>query len=39
MSAIAAAALLKLGYTNVWTLDGGTSAWERAGYPLIRKTK
>jgi len=29
MSAIAAETLVKLGYTNVWNLDGGMSGWER----------
>ncbi len=37
MSAIAARALVKLGYTNVWNLDGGMSAWEQAGYALVTK--
>ncbi len=37
MSAIAAETLVKRGYTNVWNLDGGMSAWESAGYSLIRK--
>ena len=37
MSAIAAEALVKAGYTNVWDLEGGMNAWEQAGYPLIRK--
>ena len=35
MSAIAARALVKLGYTDVWNLDGGMIAWTEAGYPLI----
>jgi len=34
MSAAAAEALVGLGYTNVWNLDGGMIAWEGAGYPL-----
>ncbi len=37
MSAIAAEALVKLGYTNVWTLKGGMQAWEAAGLPLQTK--
>jgi rhodanese-related sulfurtransferase len=39
MSAIAARALVKHGYTDVWNLDGGMIAWERAGYPLLRKPR
>jgi phage shock protein E len=35
-SAIAAANLVGMGYTNVWNLDGGMLAWEGAGYPLLR---
>jgi rhodanese-related sulfurtransferase len=34
MSAIAAETLVKLGYTNLWNLDGGMAAWELAGYPI-----
>ncbi len=37
MSAIAAAELAKAGYTHIWNLDGGMSAWEQAGYPLLKK--
>lgn len=37
MSAIAAETLIKQGYSNIWNLDGGMSAWESAGFPLIRK--
>jgi len=37
MSAIAAETLIKRGYTNIWNLAGGMSAWESAGLPLIRK--
>ena len=37
MSAIAAEALVKGGYTDVWNLDGGMIAWEEAGLPLIGK--
>ncbi len=34
MSAIAAEALVGLGYTNVWNLEGGMAGWERAGYQI-----
>jgi rhodanese-related sulfurtransferase len=36
MSTTAARELAKRGYTDVWNLDGGMVAWERAGYPLRR---
>jgi rhodanese-related sulfurtransferase len=32
MSAIAARTLVRLGYTDVWNLDGGMVAWHDAGY-------
>ena len=34
MSAIAADTLARLGYTNVWDLEGGMAAWEEAGLPI-----
>ena len=34
MSVTAAETLVRLGYTNVWNLEGGFIAWERAGFPL-----
>ena len=34
MSAIAAEALVKLGYTNIWNLRGGMLEWERAGFEI-----
>jgi len=37
MSATAARALVRLGYTNVLNLDGGMIAWKQAGHPLVRK--
>jgi rhodanese-related sulfurtransferase len=37
MSKLAAETLVKLGYTNVWQLDGGMQAWEAAGLPLESK--
>ena len=35
MSTIAAEELVKLGYKDVWNLEGGMVEWERAGYPLV----
>jgi len=37
MGDIAARTLVKLGYTNVWNLDGGMIVWKQAGYPLADK--
>ena len=37
MSATAAETLVRLGYTNVWNLDGGFNAWVQQGFPLINK--
>jgi len=37
MSAIAAEALVRMGYTRVFNLDGGMVAWQRVGYPLRRR--
>lgn len=37
MSGITAQELVRAGYTNVWNLDGGMVAWDRAGYPLIQE--
>ena len=37
MSSIVAKELVQAGYTNVWNLDGGMIAWEKAGFELIRK--
>ncbi len=34
MSTIAAETLVKLGYTNIWTLKGGMQAWETDGFPV-----
>lgn len=34
MSAIAAEALVKLGYTNIWDLEGGMVDWEQAGFSI-----
>lgn len=35
MSTIVAQELVKAGYTNVWNLEGGMMAWEKAGYELL----
>jgi len=34
MSQIAAETLVSLGYTNIWDLQGGMVAWEKAGYEI-----
>ena len=33
-SAEAARKLVRLGYSDVWNLEGGMMAWQEAGYPL-----
>jgi len=33
-SALAAENLMKMGYTNVISMDGGIRAWREAGYPI-----
>jgi rhodanese-related sulfurtransferase len=35
-SALAADNLQKMGYTNVWSMDGGIRDWRDRGYPLTR---
>jgi rhodanese-related sulfurtransferase len=37
MSGIAAEKLVRLGYTNVWNLSGGMTAWQQQGFPLLAK--
>jgi rhodanese-related sulfurtransferase len=39
MSGIAVNTLIKLGYTNIWNLEGGMASWESAGNPLIRNPR
>jgi phage shock protein E len=34
MSQMAAEDLVKLGYTNIWNLDGGMVGWKQAGYEI-----
>ena len=36
---MAAIALVRFGYTNVWNLKGGMQAWEEAGYSVVRKER
>ncbi len=33
-SALAADHLQQMGYTNVWSMDGGVRGWLEAGYPM-----
>jgi rhodanese-related sulfurtransferase len=35
-SALAADNLQKMGYANVWSMDGGVRGWREAGYPLVK---
>jgi len=37
-SALAAWNLVKMGYTDVVSMDGGIRAWREAGHPLVRPT-
>ena len=37
MAKKAVQSLVDLGYTNVWMLDGGTTAWEEAGLVLEKE--
>ena len=39
MSAIAARTLVRLGYTDVWNLDGGMIAWRQTGHPVLPKRR
>ena len=39
MSTIAAETLVRLGYTNLWNLQGGMAAWGKQGYSLIQRPK
>lgn len=36
MSAQSAQDLVKMGYTNVWNLDGGMNGWTASGRPLLQ---
>ena len=35
-SALAADNLQKMGYTNVWSMDGGFRGWKEAGLPVVK---
>jgi rhodanese-related sulfurtransferase len=37
-SALAADNLRKMGYRNVWSMDGGIRAWREASYPVEKGT-
>lgn len=37
MSAQAARALVELGYSDVWNVDGGMIAWQNSGRPLLNR--
>jgi len=39
MSTDASKTLVRLGYTNVFNLEGGMAAWEREGYSLVPEPK
>ncbi len=39
MSAIAARTLVRLGFSNVWNLDGGMLAWAKEGYTINQKPR
>jgi rhodanese-related sulfurtransferase len=38
-SAIASQTLIDLGYTDIWDLDGGMSAWAASGRPIVQKAR
>ena len=38
-SAIASQSLLALGFTNVWNLEGGMTAWQSSGRSLVNKNR
>lgn len=37
MAKIAVQSLMELGYTNIWMLEGGTTAWEDAGLLVTKE--
>lgn len=36
-SAFAAISLMELGYSHVYSVNGGISEWEQSGYPVCKK--
>lgn len=38
-SALAADNLQRMGYTNVWSMDGGVRGWKTAGGEMVQDTK
>ena len=36
-SGIAAKALAERGYSKLWNMEGGMLAWEKLGYPVVKK--
>jgi len=38
MSTIASETLVRVGYTNIWNLQGGMVEWGKQGYPLISRS-
>ena len=39
MSTMAAEKLVKLGFKNIWNLEGGMITWKNAGFPILEKTR
>lgn len=37
-SALAAESIQRMGYSNVWSMDGGYKGWVKAGHPTVTQT-